>query len=111
MKLPIGVKSCAFADDVCFYKTGRSTKALAEDIQRVGEMFNEWCHSRLLTLSAEKSELVLFSRKHHPDPVQITINGHQVHGQEKVKYLGLLFHRKLSWREHINRSATKQNSA
>ena len=107
MKLPNGMKSIAFADDVCFYKTGRSTKALTEDIQRVGEMFNKWCHSRLLTLSAEKSELILFSRKHHPDPVQITINGHQVLGQEKVKYLGLLLHRKLSWRDHIAQKCNK----
>jgi len=102
------VKISAFADDIKLLCTEKHPLIATIKLQRACETVTEWCQSRMLSLSVEKSEMIIFSRSHNqPYDAKIILNGHSISPQETVNYLGLTFQRKLSWKPHIEKKCVK----
>lgn len=57
----------------------------------------------------KKCQLLRITRKRAPIIANYTIHGHTLDTAESGKYLGLNFHRQLSWSQHINQTAKKAN--
>ncbi|XP_055928549.1 uncharacterized protein LOC129959686 [Argiope bruennichi] len=71
-------------------------------LQRAVNKLISWCDENGHTLSPEKSRCVHFCRKRslHPDPV-IQIRGVDIPVVEEVRFLGVIFDRKLTFLSHV----------
>jgi Reverse transcriptase (RNA-dependent DNA polymerase) len=64
LQFPENVKISAFADDIKLHCTEKHPLIATIKLQRACESIIEWCKSRMLSLSVEKSEMIIFSRSH-----------------------------------------------
>jgi len=71
-------------------------------LQRCLNMLQDWADSNGFKFSTSKTVCIHFCRlrKSHPDP-QLFLNGNPVPVVEEVKFLNIIFHRKLSFLPHL----------
>ena len=89
-----------YADDVTY------TKAVMHDcdLDTINEdlgCITSWISTHGLRLNLSKVKQLVISRKKHPPPAVITINGSQIERVPSFKLLGVLVQSDLSWRLHI----------
>ena len=93
-----------YADDIAMLRTGFSESdtaaALAEDVENA----LRWGESNAVTFDPKKCELIHFTRKAKPmEPPVCTRSGFTVKPKgTSVKWLGIHFNRKLTFKHHIN---------
>jgi Reverse transcriptase (RNA-dependent DNA polymerase) len=90
-----------YADDIVIYCFGRNALASAEAVQRTCNKIIEYFFTLGLQISPEKSQSIVFSRKHKPSDIQISLNGSVVENSGSVQYLGINLDRKLNGKGHI----------
>ena len=96
------VKPTGFADDAALLTTGKNPHTLREHMQCAVDKALEWGRQNGLTFSHAKTVMVLFGKpKNLPQIRPILMNGHTILPVEEVKYLGIILHRRLSWKPHI----------
>lgn len=54
-----------------------------------------------LHLNSDKTQCILFSRKHNPSQWNINLDGLSLAQKDVIKYLGVHFNRKLNWSSHV----------
>jgi len=47
--------------------------------------------------------MLLTSRKHNPASFEVNINNHNISPEDNLKYLGVLYDYKLSWKSHVQK--------
>ncbi len=100
-----GAKASVFADDSAIWKSGSNLKQVCSD---VGENFTDienWSSKWGFKISKAKTVAVIFTRKIlRPDdlPKIYTNDGIPLEFKDEVKFLGLIFDKKLTWAPHIN---------
>ena len=104
--LPQNVKYSLFADDSAIWKTGRNVNHLARQIQEALNGIQKWCNMWGFRISALKSNFIFF-HKGKKRKINLTLNGQQLTQVEKVKFLGLVFDEKLSWKHHVQHLVEK----
>ena len=100
------VKVCGFADDGGLVITGRNLNVMMSRIQKAVDKALEWGEASGLTFSPAKTVSVIFTRKTKftlPNP--LTMNGREIPFSDEVKYLGIIFDKRLSWVPHVRRKA------
>ena len=103
LPLPDGVKIQAFADDIILTKHGMNATAIQHSLQLACNQMVNWCANNHLSLSAHKTELITFTRKHKTlSNLKISINNVDIAPKRSVKYLGVTLDEKLTWRTHID---------
>ena len=95
------VESSLFADDSCIFKSGRNLNHITKYIQDNLNRIAEWCNLWGFKISLDKTVAVVFSNRAVTD-IHLTLDNQPVKIDNKAKFLGLIFDRKLSWRDHIN---------
>ena len=101
------VKTLLYADDVEADVTA-STNAEAEAILNPYlDDISNWAREWRFDFSVEKSAVVVFTRDAARHPPQLYIMGNRIQLRESVKFLGLIFDRKLQWKEHVNNVVVK----
>ncbi|KAK2725336.1 hypothetical protein QYM36_001700, partial [Artemia franciscana] len=107
------VKIQAYADDVCAIITSSKISTLESLASRVFSYFQIWSVDNKLVFDKSKTETILFSRKHQLPTVKLMYDGIEIPVKNKVKYLGVIFDRKLLWTDHVRHkiNSTKQYSA
>ena len=62
-----------------------------------------WLCANRLSLNVDKTEFVVFRPPRHNSSIRFTLklNGTVLHESPKIKYLGLILDRNLSWKHHI----------
>jgi hypothetical protein len=78
-------------------------KAMQDNINALNKSLSEFG----LNLSEEKSKLMVFSIKHRTDQPNISLNGVAVQYVDAHKYLGVIFDRKLQFKEDIASTKAK----
>ena len=73
------------------------TKYIQDNLNRI----TEWCNLWGFKISLDKTVAVVFSHRAVTD-IHLTRDNQPVKIDNKAKFLGLIFDRKLSWRDHIN---------
>ena len=102
LQLPVGVKLQAFADEIIISKRGINQQQIEKHLQIACNWIIQWGSKNYLTFSAQKTELITFSRKHRTlSNLTIIVNDVVITPKSSVKYLGVILDQKLKWREHI----------
>ena len=105
-----------YADDICMWmnvslkkKTPkRSLNYTKRLYQRELDILNNYINESGLTLSTEKTHMVLFNNGSNPDDMpSFKINNVVIEYKQVVKFVGLLITSKLTWNNHIEQILTK----
>src|SRR5206468_3671693 len=95
-----GVELSLFADDSATYKSGRNLSLLIGDIQKALDHISNWCDDWGLQISLKKSSVVIFIHRIKYKVTPIVYNGNPLKVEDKVKFLGMIFDKRLSWQSH-----------
>jgi len=98
---PEGVNMSLFADDSAVYIGHKKTKTLVNKIQQSIDKINSWCNQNGFKISVTKTVGVLFTNKKQLPIINIKIDHELIKIENKAKFLGMIFDRKLSWKPHI----------
>jgi hypothetical protein len=65
-------------------------------------MTYRWFKTKGLVANAQKTNIMIFIRKHKPEPIEpLRPAGEDIAFTVTVKYLGVLLDPKLNWRQHL----------
>jgi hypothetical protein len=102
-------KTVAFADDLVIMIKSDSIRE-AENIANV-EMskFSAWAKENKIRFNEQKSKVILMTRRKRKErkDLEIYLNNKPLSQVHSLKYLGIIFDSKLTFREHINYMAEK----
>ena len=104
------VKLSIFADDCSIWRSGRNLKYDASILQKYFERYQNWCDVWGFRISKSKTTVVVFSKKIDPEKqIELKVDGENISFSRSVKFLGVIFDRKLTWNEHIRYVITRCN--
>jgi ribonuclease HI len=105
-KIPCDLQG--FADDLLLMARGTDADTLRDVTQRSIYAIEEWCRENELSLSHEKTHIIMFTRKQKWKLARpIKVNGKTVELRETTKFLGVTLDQKLTWTPHIVKQAKK----
>jgi hypothetical protein len=61
----------------------------------------EWCERWNIKVIEEKTRVIYFTHRNRPPDSPLTLNGRNIPFVNSVKYLGVIFDKKMTWRLHI----------
>jgi hypothetical protein len=96
-----GVSLALFADDTCLYATDRKEGYVLTKIQSGLNCMAAWCERWNIKVNEEKSRAIYFTHRTRPPDSPLTLNGRNIPFLNSVKYLGVIFDRRMTWRLHI----------
>ena len=100
-----GMKIRLFADDTAFFIHGKDVDMIYNKMRDCLVRLSNWFKCNRLTLHLDKT---CYSIYHGPKKKiprrydKISIDGHIIHREHKIKYLGLIIDETLSWRDHVD---------
>ena len=101
--VPAGVQGLAFADDFAVVCSRSSAVEACQKIQTAINAASTWASSRGFKFSADKTKAIRFCRLTRREQVPtLFLNDVILPYEDSVKYLGVLFDRKLTFARHIN---------
>jgi ribonuclease HI len=89
------------ADDGVISTTAPNENNLQGPLQDTLDNLSAWALKLGIDFSTEKTELVVFSRKHSPAKPKLQLLGKPITHSMCFKYLGVLFDSKCTWKPHI----------
>jgi hypothetical protein len=96
-----GVNLALFADDTCLYATERKEGKVLRKIQRALNSMTAWCERWNIKINEEKARAICFTHRNRPSDSPLTLNGRNTPFVNSVKYLGVIFDKRMTWRLHI----------
>jgi hypothetical protein len=103
-----GVHLALFAEDTCLYATEHKEGYVLRKLQRGLNSMAEWSKLWNIKMNEDKTQAVyLFLHRIRLLESLLTINGQNIPFVNNVKYLGVIFDRKIAWRLHIKTIETK----
>ena len=105
--LPPGTR-LLYADDTKIYKSIRTSNDCLE-LQKLINLFTDWCNYNFLTISISKCTVISFSRKKQPLVYEYRIADEIVLRSNVVSDLGVILDEKLSFRQHYSMITNKAN--
>ena len=90
-----------FADDCTISRTGENIAIVTHHIQNDLNTVSEWCNKWGFVINPKKTKAVLFSRKKNILTPNITITNSKIEFVPYIKYLGVHYDSKLSFKKHI----------
>jgi hypothetical protein len=67
----------------------------------------EWSKHWNIEINEDKAQAMYFSHRIRPPESLLTLNGWNIPFVNNVKYLGVIFHKKITWKLHIEMIAAK----
>ena len=71
-------------------------------MQETLNQVQNWAHENKLRISSEKSKSVFFSNR-RCSPPELFLQDEQIENVKNFKFLGIIFDRHLTWKEHIKK--------
>jgi hypothetical protein len=96
-----GMNLALFADDTCLFATDRKEGYVQRKIQRGLDSLAAWCKRWNIKINEDKNRAIYFTRRNRPPNSLLTLNGRNIPFVNSVKYLGVLFYKRMTWRLHI----------
>jgi hypothetical protein len=96
-----GVNLALFADDTCIYATDLKEGYVLRKIQRGLDYIAAWCKHWNIKINEDKTRAIYFTRRNRQPDSLFTMNGRNVPFLNSVKYLGVLFDKRMTWRVRI----------
>ena len=106
-RCPAHVRYSLYADDGAFWvKTNDLAQGL-RTAQHILDNLNLWSHQSGLQFAADKTKAIIFSHKYKINPLPLSINGHPIEYVSQIKFLGVIFDKRMTWRPHIQHISDK----
>jgi hypothetical protein len=102
-----GVHLALFADDTCRYATDRKEGFIIRKLQRGLNSMETWCERWNIEINEDTAQEIYFSRSSRPSESHLILNGRNIPFVNSVKYLGVFFDKKVTWRLHIEKIEAK----
>jgi len=100
----------SFADDVLIYRTGKDRQAVTEGVQGELDRIGTWCDEHNGKIHPGKAGVLwcsLNNRAVKATMPEVYINGQAIKREPNLRYLGIVFDRTLSGKDHITRVISK----
>jgi hypothetical protein len=102
-----GINFALFADDTCLYATDRKEGYVLRKIQRGLNSVATWCESWNIKPKEDKTWAIYFSHRNRLPDSLLMLNGRNITFVNSVKYLDVIFDKRMTWRLDIQMSETK----
>ena len=99
---PANVNSSLYADDGAMWVVSRNLDEALTTLQDALHKIENWSQIWGLTISPNKTNAIIFSRRHTLSPPALKILNTPIPYTKEVRFLGLIFDRQLTWKSHIN---------
>ena len=101
-----------FADDTVLTMTNSCIKTLQHNVNKELMKIDEWMRLNELSLNYSNTKYMLITNKTVSDPniCKITVGKHKIERVTQIKYLGITFDEKLTWKFQINDVCSKLSS-
>jgi hypothetical protein len=94
-----GTQVCLFADDTALIATSRDPKLAVKNTGALLNDFCSWFESWRIRINIDKTQAIAFNTK-ISNPENIHLLGQPIEWSQAVKYLGINFDRRLTWKHH-----------
>ena len=101
-KPPPGVLISKFADDMAAWAIQKQEKRAEKLIQKHLDSLSEWCNKWKIKLNPSKTQVGLFTNSNNTKEITLNLGRVPLTVSNEIKFLGLTFDRKLTWRHHID---------
>jgi hypothetical protein len=95
-----GVHLALFADDACLYATECKEGYVLRKLQRGLNSMAIWCENCNIKINEEKTRAIYFSHRIRQPEFLLTLNGRDIPFVNSIKYIGVIFDKKITWRLH-----------
>jgi hypothetical protein len=96
-----GVYLGLFADDTCIYATDRKEGYVLRKLQRGLSATETGCEHRNIKINEGKGQAIYFPHQLRLPETHLTLNGRNIPFVNHVKYLGVIFDKRITWRLHL----------
>jgi hypothetical protein len=96
-----GVHLALFADDTCIYTTHRKECYVLRKLQRGLTSVGSWCERWNIRINEDMTQAIYFSRRNRLPETSLTFSGRNMPFVNNIKYVCVIFDRKITWRLHI----------
>jgi hypothetical protein len=91
----ISVNLALFADDTCLYVTERKEGYVLRKLQCGLKSMVAWCERWNIKINEGKTRAIYFAHRIRPPESLLTLNGRNIPFVNSVKYLGVIFDKKI----------------
>lgn len=95
------VKFLMYADDILIYRSGTNSTGNQTALQKCINGINKHAKANGFQFSVEKTKGIHFCKKHVCLEPYLEFDGVEIDFSNTIKFLGMIFDSKLSWRRHI----------
>lgn len=96
------VKTCLFADDLLIFTSGPNLRSIRNQLQLAINHLEEWCKKTGFQFSPSKTKALHFNKKQYNNyNPHLQLNNHPIEYVQHIKFLGIIFDTKLTWKNHI----------
>jgi ribonuclease HI len=95
------VESSLYADDTAIFCTSKNVRVINSIINKNLQCIAEWCDRWGFKISKNKTVAVLFSKFRQSAMIDVHIGNTKIKLVDSVKFLGVIFDKHLTWKEHI----------
>jgi len=97
-------KVIAFADNLIILTNGESIIGAENYMNLELRKISDWARNNKLNFNENKSKVMLMSRRKRKEEkkVEIYLNNKILEQVNKIKYLGIIFDNKMTFRKHVN---------
>lgn len=96
-----------YADDGALWVRGRNIKVLESRMQKAIEQVEKWSREWGFRLSVEKTQYICLSKKRENPRLDIKLYGQSLKQEKVIRYLGVWFDNKLTFKIHIQKMVDK----
>lgn len=96
-----------YADDIAAVITAKNTEEAQRKLNQVMIRTQAWMFDHGLTLAANKTELLILTKRHIPTEIPVYTVGGTLQSSKTIKYLGIHLDSKLTYWAQINHAVTK----
>ena len=103
-------RTLSFADDVLVYRHGKNRQEIADSVQQELDRIEEWCTEMNGKIHPDKATTLWCSLNNHAlkaDMPEVSIDGKAIKREHILRYLGIIFDRSLSGKDHVTRIIQK----
>jgi hypothetical protein len=95
-----GVYLGLFGDDTCIYATDHKEGYVLRKLQRGLSAIETWSERCNIKINEDTTQAIYFSHRLRPPEVHLTMNGRNIPFVYDVKYLGVIFDKRITLRLH-----------
>ncbi|GBN26250.1 hypothetical protein AVEN_88681-1 [Araneus ventricosus] len=111
-QLPPSVKGFLYVDDLYISCTGDNIHFIERQLQLAVNKIRQWSSFNGFTFSTDKTSCIHFCRKRrlHPEP-EILVEGQLINVVNEIKFLGVTFNKKFTFKPHVMKLRKKLDKA